>query len=214
MRGLIKAAVLVAVWFIYSFALRYLVPSDATFGIYEPRRDWLIAHVAGGTAALLLGPAQFWLALTGKHSVWHRIRGTAYVSSVCVSSAAAIYLALNTDFGWVFGIGMMTLALAWITTTGLAVTAICRNLIQQHREWMIRSYAVTFAFVIFRALVDVLEIAGIGTTTERLIVASWFCWSVPLLITESILQGRKMFLSASASRQTFHELTSHSRLPE
>jgi hypothetical protein len=213
-RGLIKAAVLVAVWFIYAFALRYLVPSDATFGIYEPRRYWLIAHVASGTAALLLGPAQFWLALNGKYSVWHRIRGIGYVISVCVSSAAAIYLALNTDFGLVFGIGMMALVLAWITTTGLAVTAICRNLIQQHKEWMIRSYAVTFAFVIFRAIVDVLEIAGIGTTTERLTVASWFCWSVPLLITESILQGRKMFLSASTSRQTFHELASHSRPPD
>jgi hypothetical protein len=146
--------------------------------------------------------------------VWHRIRGIGYVISVCVSSAAAIYLALNTDFGLVFGIGMMALVLAWITTTGLAVTAICRNLIQQHKEWMIRSYAVTFAFVIFRAIVDVLEIAGIGTTTERLTVASWFCWSVPLLITESILQGRKMFLSASTSRQTFHELASHSRPPD
>ena len=198
MRGLIKAVILVAAWFIYAFALRYLVPSDVTFGIYEPRRDWLIAHVAGGTAALLLGPAQFWLALNRNYAVWHRILGIGYVISVGVSSAAAIYLALNTDFGWVFGIGMMALALAWITTTGLAVTAICRSLIQQHKEWMIRSYAVTFAFVMFRVIVEVLEVAGIGTMTERLTAASWLCWSVPLLITESILQGRKFFLSAPA----------------
>lgn len=214
MRGLTKAVVLVAIWFIYAFALRYLVPSDVTFGIYEPRRGWLIAHVAGGTAALLLGPAQFWFALSGNYSVWHRIRGAGYVLSVGVSSAAAISLALKTDFGWVFGVGMMALALAWIATTGLAVTAVCRNLIQQHKEWMIRSYTVTFAFVIFRAIVDVLEVAGIGTTTERLTVASWFCWSVPLLITESILQGRKMFLSASASSPNFQELASHIRRSE
>ncbi len=202
MRGLTKAVALIAVWFIYAFALRYLVPSDATFGIYEPRRDWLIAHVAGGTAALLIGPAQFRLALNGNYAVWRRILGIVYAISVGVSSTAAIYLAFNTDFGWVFGIGMTALALVWITTTGFAVTAICRRLTQQHEEWMIRSYVVTFAFVIFRTIVDVLELAGIGTMTERLTVASWLCWSVPLLITESILQGRKMVLSTPASAKT------------
>jgi len=202
MRGLTKAAAFVAVWFISAFALRYLVPSAATFGIYEPRYSYLIAHVAGGIAALLLGPAQFWLALNHNYGVWHRILGIGYVMSVGVSSAAAIYLALNTDFGWVFGMGMIALAVVWITTTGLAVTAICRYLIQQHAEWMIRSYAVTFAFVIFRAIVEVLEVAGIGTISERLSVASWLCWSIPLLITESILQGRKMFLPAPASGKT------------
>ncbi len=199
MRALTKTIAFLAVWFIYAYALRYLRPSDATFGIYEPRNNFLIAHVAGGAAALLLGPAQFWLALNGNYAVWHRVLGIGYLMSVAVSSATAIYLALNTDFGWMFGMGMMTLALVWITTTGLAVTAICRYLILQHREWMIRSYAVTFAFVVFRAIVEVLQVAGVGTTTERLTVASWLCWSIPLLITESVLQGRKMFLPASAS---------------
>jgi hypothetical protein len=196
-RVLTKSAALIAVWFIYASALRYLVPSDATFGIYEPRHDWLIAHVVGGTAALLLGPAQFWLALNRNYAVWHRVLGIGYVMSVALSSGAAIYLALNTDFGWMFGMGMLALALVWITTTGLAVTAICRYVIQQHKEWMIRSYTVTFAFVIFRAIVDILGLVGIGTTSERLTVASWLCWSVPLLITESFLQGRKMFLPSS-----------------
>lgn len=199
MRGLTKAVGFVAIWFIHAFAMRYLMSTDATFGIYEPRHDWLIAHVAGGSAALLLGPAQFWFALKGNYVSWHRLFGIGYVMSVAASSAAAIYLALHTDFGWVFGMGMMTLALVWITTTGLAVVAICRYLIQQHKEWMIRSYVVTFAFVVFRVIVEVFQFAGIGTMTERFTVASWLCWSVPLLIAESILQGRKMFLPAFLS---------------
>jgi hypothetical protein len=211
MRGLISAVALVALWFIHAFALKYLIPSDATFGIYEPRREWLIAHVACGTAALLLGPAQFWLALNRKYALWHRILGIGYVMSVGISSVAAIYLALNTDFGWIFGMGMTALALGWIITTGLAVIAICLCIVQQHKEWMIRSYTVTFAFVIFRAIVEVLDVAGVGTTTERLTVASWLCWSVPLLIMESILQGRKMFRPVSAPRQTSMELVTHSR---
>jgi hypothetical protein len=37
-----------------------------------------------------------------------------------------------------------------------------------------------------------LTAAKVGTLTEQLAVASWFCWAVPLLITEAILQGRKI----------------------
>jgi hypothetical protein len=58
---------------------------------------------------------------------------------------------------------------------------------------MIRSYVVTFAFVNFRILAGVLQAAGVGALQEQLAVASWFCWAVPLLVTEAVLQGRKIF---------------------
>jgi len=183
-----------ALWFVYSYAYRYFTLDTDQFGIFKRRADWLVLHVAGGTIALLIGPVQLWLGSQRGKVVLHRILGIGYLMSVAVSSAGAFYLAANTDFGWVFGLGLTSLAIAWVTTTGLAVFAISRCFIQQHREWMIRSYVVTFSFVIFRILVDVLEIVGTGTTVERLTVASWLCWSVPLLITEMMLQGRKMFV--------------------
>ena len=202
---LIKVVGIVAIFFVHTYALKYLLPSDATFGIYESRRDWLLVHVAAGTAALLFGPVQFWLILSrSKFSkrgqdralLWHRILGIAYVMSVAFSSVSAIYLALHTDFGWVFRVGMITMASVWIITTGLAVTAVCRCLIQQHQEWMIRSYVVTFSFVSFRAIVEILEALKTGTMTEQYIVASWMCWSVPLVIVEVVIQIRKMFQAA------------------
>jgi len=64
---------------------------------------------------------------------------------------------------------------------------------------MVRSYVVTFSFVFFEAIVQFLELAKIGTTTERLIVASWLSWSGPLMITEAVLQGRKMFQSTTTT---------------
>jgi hypothetical protein len=80
-----------------------------------------------------------------------------------------------------------------VVTTTLAVVAVRRGLIEQHREWMIRSYVVTFAFVVFRMLFGALQMTAIGTRTEQLAVSSWFCWAVPLLVTEAVLQGRKIF---------------------
>jgi len=55
---------------------------------------------------------------------------------------------------------------------------------------MIRSYVVTFAFVAFRVIVPTLSAAGVAS--DRTAIAAWGCWAVPLLVTEVILQGRKI----------------------
>ena len=122
----------------------------------------------------------------------HRRLGVAYVASVGVGSIAAFYLAARTDLGWMFGAGITGLGVAWVVTTTMAIAAVRRGLIEQHQDWMIRSYVVTFAFVTFRVLWTLLQFAGIGTLREQLGVCSWFCWAVPLLVAEAALQGRKM----------------------
>jgi len=55
-----------------------------------------------------------------------------------------------------FGIPLMGLATAWILTTGVAWAAIVRRKVVLHKEWMIRSYLVVFAFVTFRFITDLL----------------------------------------------------------
>lgn len=190
--GLVTA---LAVGFLVMFAVPYLAPDAARAAAYASRRGWLLVHIAGGTVALLVGPLQLWLGLSGRHVDGHRRLGLVYLGSIAISAPAAVYLALHTPFGWVFGMGLLGLAGAWILTTALAVAAIRRGQVQQHREWMIRSYVVTFGFVTFRALVGVLQAAGIGTQLEQLAAASWFCWAVPLLVTEAVLQGRKIVIA-------------------
>ena len=100
---------------------------------------------------------------------------------------------LRKEGAWVFGAGLMGLAVAWIVTTGLAFAAVLRGQLHQHQEWMIRSYVVTFGFVFFRIFIGIAQATGIGTLQEQLTAASWFCWAAPLLATEAILQGRKIF---------------------
>jgi hypothetical protein len=184
---------LLALGFLIVFALPYFGLDQKRFGPYWPRRGWLLIHITGAMIALLAGPAQLWLALNRRQLGLHRTLGKLYLTSIAASSTAALYLAWNTSFGWVFGMGLTGLAFAWILTTGLAFISIRRRLIHQHQEWMIRSYVVTFAFVTFRLFFGVLEAMGVGTAPERLAAASWFCWAVPLLIAEAILQGRKVF---------------------
>jgi len=64
---------------------------------------------------------------------------------------------------------------------------------------MIRSYVVTLGFVFFRMFVGVTSAFEVGTLFDRLNAASWFCWAFPLLITEAILQGMKLFRRPAAA---------------
>jgi len=140
----------------------------------------------------LAGPVQLWLGLTDRSVKAHRRLGLVYIGSVVSGSVAGYYLAFNTTFGWVFGTGLACLATAWIVTTGLAFAAIRRHLYEQHKEWMIRSYVVTTAFVTFRLFFELLRWTAIGTIVERLTAMAWLSWAIPLLVTEAVLQGRKI----------------------
>jgi Predicted membrane protein (DUF2306) len=190
------APTLAALWFLDSFAFRYLTVERERYGIYWAHRDWLYVHIVAGTVALLLGPVQFWLGLNRRAALWHRFLGAGYVLGVFVASSAAIYLASHTDFGWVFGMGLTVMALAWMISTTFATVAICGKLVEQHRQWMLRSYVLTFGFVTFRVLTLAFQVAGIGTTIEQMTAAGWLCWSIPLLLTEWLIQGRKIFAQA------------------
>jgi hypothetical protein len=181
-----------SVIFVGGFALPYFLSSSYGPAVYAPKRGWLLLHIGGGIVALLTGPIQMWLGLANRALGWHKRLGMLYMSAVCASSIAAFYLATHTDFGWVFGAGLFGLAVAWVSTTGLAFLAIKRWQIDQHKEWTIRSYVVTFAFVNFRIVGGTLQAANVGTLQEQLAVASWTCWAVPLLIAELVIQGRKI----------------------
>ena len=190
----ISLAALVATAFFVSVALPYLALDPKVLARYGSRGVWVLVHIGAGAVALLTGPVQLWLGVSQRAVQVHRRLGLAYVASVGVSSIAAFYLAAHTTLGWVFGLGLTGLGLAWVVTTTLAVAAILRGFTEQHREWMIRSYVVTFAFVTFRALWSALQAAGVGTLHEQLAASSWFCWAVPLLVVEAVLQGRKIFV--------------------
>ena len=195
-RGLMLALVLVGIIglvFIAGAALPYYLNFDeGQFRANWPRRWWLMLHISTGIVALLTGPVQLWLGLTDRRPELHRRLGMIYLSAVVVSSIAAFYLAFNTALGVVFGAGLTGLAIAWLATSGMAFISVKRYLLEQHKEWMIRSYVVTTAFVTFRVLYLVLNAAGVGTQLEQLAISSWFCWAIPLLVTEVWLQARKI----------------------
>jgi uncharacterized membrane protein len=173
---------------------RYFIVTPESYGTYQwPKVSWLLPHVASGLLALLIGPLQFWPRIRTDFPQAHRIAGRIYVIAVLVGTSAAFGLAVTIKQNIPFAIGLSGLALAWITTTSMAFVAIRRKNILQHRQWMVRSFVVTFAFVTFRLASDLVSAAHALPNKERQAVLAWACWAVPLLITEVALQAPAVF---------------------
>jgi uncharacterized membrane protein len=111
-------------------------------------RGLLIPHALSGTVALLAGPLQFSSRLRQRHLKIHRVIGRTYFVSVIIGSFTGIALAAGRP-----GLpGTSMQAAAWIVCTTAAVIAARNRQIAVHRQWMARSYAVTFTFVSTRVL--------------------------------------------------------------
>ena len=111
-------------------------------------RHLLIPHTLAGILALLIGPINFSSRIRQRHLRLHRILGRTYVISVFIGAATGVALA-NGRPGFP---GTSMQAAAWVVcTTAAFITARNRQIIQ-HRQWMARSYAVTFTFVSSRVL--------------------------------------------------------------
>jgi hypothetical protein len=170
--------------------LRYTQFDVKHYGEHWLERWWLIAHLGGGALALLLGPFQFSTYLRRRFVQAHRWMGRLYLVGVLIASVAAVYMGMHARIRG-FGIGLLYLDVAWVVTTGMAYLAVMRRRFDAHREWMIRSYVVTFAFVVFRWMGNDLKLySGLGLEA-RLTMLSWLCWAIPLLFTEVALQWRR-----------------------
>jgi uncharacterized membrane protein len=111
-------------------------------------RHLLIPHTICGLVALLSGPVQFSSRLRQRYLRFHRVLGRMYVLSVFVGAFTGIALAAGRP-----GLpGTSMQAAAWIVCTVAAFITARNRHIAQHRQWMARSYAVTFTFVSSRVL--------------------------------------------------------------
>jgi uncharacterized membrane protein len=111
-------------------------------------RRLLIPHTLAGMLALSIGPINFSSRIRLRHLQLHRILGRIYVVSVFVGSVTGIALAAGRP-----GLpGTSMQAAAWMVCTTAAIITARNRQIAQHRQWMARSYAVTFTFVSSRVL--------------------------------------------------------------
>lgn len=186
--------------FLFVFSLTYVIDDlrfytleESILGRLFAIKWWLIGHLSGGILALLIGPFQFWKNFRNKYIKLHRTLGKVYliailVSAIC-STVMAWTVAIQINFAWAFSLQM--LAVAWITTSFMAYYTIRKKQIESHRQWMVRSYIITFGFISFRWIMDLPIIQQLGSFPEIAPTVVWSVWAVSLLIAEVIFQINK-----------------------
>jgi hypothetical protein len=129
-----------------------LYPSDPGRPHFYAMRWWLLPHILCGVVAMFSGPFQFSARLRKNSPGFHRTMGKIYVIAAVIGASLAVYMDATVDShpNHVIDVGYLCHPLAWGLTAIIAWrTAVTRNF-NVHRQWMIRSYLITFTFVLVR----------------------------------------------------------------
>ncbi|MEU1288216.1 DUF2306 domain-containing protein [Kitasatospora sp. NPDC005856] len=141
----------------------------------------LYVHIFGALVALLVGPWQFSRRLRERRPRLHRRIGVTYLLGCLVGGVGALLMAPVAYGGAVTGAGFACLAVSWLVTGGAGLRAILDGRVIDHRRWMIRSFALTFAAVTLRLMLVVVAVAHLDFRTSYTAIA-WLCWVPNLLL--------------------------------
>lgn len=172
------------------FSYRYLLGPAAVPPVIANnvmKNPWLSVHVAGAATALLLGPLQFLSVLRARFGSLHRWVGRTYVVSCLVGGVAGFVLALGASTGPISTIGFGSLATFWIVTTSLAWRRAMQRRFTEHRAWMMRSFALTFAAVTLRLYLPMASFFPVHFDDAYRAI-SFLCWMPNLLLVEFYLR--------------------------
>lgn len=155
------------------------------------------AHFMGGAIALAAGAFQLNAWLRGRFIAAHRWLGRLYVVAILAGGAAGFRLALSSTAGPIAQAGFALLAVCWLVCTVNAYRHIRQGHLAAHRDWMIRSYAVTWSAVTLRIYIPVSLLAQVPMEMAYPAI-SWLCWVPNLFVAEALIRWRA---AGSGSRE-------------
>ena len=137
------------------------IPYNTDVGFLRIKQDyididhWRIAffvHVYASTWALLAGFTQFSSNIQSFYPKLHRAFGYVYVTDVLfITGPAGLLMGVYANGGLPSKISFVMLAVGWITFTAIALVKAKKGDFVSHRNFMIRSYALTLSAVTLRA---------------------------------------------------------------
>lgn len=183
-------------------AVRYLDWSPDTYRRFWPIRGLLAVHIIGAGIALVAGLLQLIPMVRKRWPQVHRAVGWIYSIGVIGSTPFAIRLSTYSTCDL-----CVTPFVLWgsvtLVVTVIAVVAGVMQSFKVHRDFMIRSYALMYGFVLVR-----MDTHLIGTPLEipladgvaRESMVLWLAWVTPLLVTEAGLSWLPALRRATTRR--------------
>lgn len=142
-----------------------------------------VIHAIAGGAALVAGPLQFNRYIRDSNRALHRIVGRTYVFAVWAGSITGLWSAVFFAVDIPARIAFAAASILWFVATTLAFHRARQGKVAVHREWMIRSFALSLFFVTFEFWVEGLESSGLPRSTAYPL-GVFLGWFVNLLVAE------------------------------
>jgi len=144
------------------------------------------AHAVTGGLALLAVSVQLLLAAPPPHTRRHRHRvlGTGYVLAVAATCMLSVPVVAAFRVDALTKASFLGEATLWLLTTAVAYARIRAGRVAQHREWMIRSFALAAFFVAFSLWDPVMAATPLDPATGYR-TAVLLAWSLNLLAAEA-----------------------------
>lgn len=142
-----------------------------------------LVHAFAGGLVLITGALQFNLRILRANRALHRALGRVYVGGIWPASAAGLWSALFFDVSLAARLSFGALAVLWFGTTTVATVKARRRQLKEHREWMVRSFALSLFFVTFSFWVPGLTSTSLPEVVSYPLAVS-LSWGLNLLIAE------------------------------
>ncbi|MET0693557.1 MAG: DUF2306 domain-containing protein [Propionibacteriaceae bacterium] len=161
----------------------------------------LVTHIFLGSVVLLTGCLQVWPWLRRQHPRVHRWSGRTYVFACLPAALCVIAIAPLGRMGPNQQVANTALGVLWLITTVAGYRAARQRRFGAHREWMVRSFALSLSIVMnrFWSVVTIAvfspEVLTGGPIDEVAFaqavgVGTWLSWVVNLLLAEWWLHRR------------------------
>jgi uncharacterized membrane protein len=185
------------------FAGKY-PPARALDDIFALHRSITLVHIIPGFLFMVLGPLQFAKNIRSRYPRFHRWSGRVLVTSGLIIGFTAIWMSFKMSIGGLNQASATLLfAVLFLFSLGKAFLHIRRREIPQHREWMLRAFAIGLAVATIRPII------GIFFATSRFThftphdffgTAFWLGFTLQLIAAES-------WISYTRSKLAFHPAT-------
>jgi uncharacterized membrane protein len=188
---------------------------DPIWQHYHPFRWYLLPHGLAGACAILLGPMQFSDRLRQRFTRLHRVVGRIYVTSAFVLAPLGAYIQYFEErMGEPrsFSVAALVDATILMLTTGIAFAFILKGKVQQHRQWMTRSFAVALVFIEVRVVQGVTGWENLGVSATETVV--WSCLAFSVLSADIVLQVQELLRSRPLASRAQAKLRSNEQPSE
>lgn len=152
-------------------------------------------HVYTAMFVLIAGLTQF-STYTRKHfPIVHRYSGWLYaVIVILFAGPSGFYMGVYANGGFISQMAFCLLAVLWIYFTFMAVKSAVKGKFKLHREFMIRSFALTLSAITLRAWKYLIVYLFEPRPMDVYMIVAWLGWIPNLIFAEFvIIKSHKLF---------------------